>query len=1063
MTSRNATRTAVRLAAAAALFACLPRASAAEPVEGVLVRLDADGRPTVAVVDAATLSVPDGSRGLIVWAAGGREQWQWLAGAWRMPATAPPAAGESSVGVLSRGPAGASDGGGGDVALLTTPLEQLGGSAITRDVGSFLSPWSDGRLLDGRVTFRRKPGRDGKLPAQTAVVRREAAEVVRVRLAEGQERLRWSEIAKLPKELADGLPPGDYVLTAEGALDRVEFTVEDPKRRDEVLRRSAELARLLGSRTHPIAVQVAVDELLSKKPQPYLADALDLLESVPDDAQTPYLRRTREATARRLEDPGQGVKVRAPEAEATGVKEIDEVRDLIAVGRWDKASKALDAIKADDAPAGRRKGALALLYRGVILAESGQGEEEAATTAFRKAIGGLKGGEAADLYRAHNNFADFLLGRAQDRLYNHAFQMAAGAERPLLAALQDWAQARAEYEAALASTATLGPGPRAAVQVNLARLYALLGEVLRTMADPNDASRRFPEGEKAAADLARQFAEQAAAAGPDKGDPLVAAAAEEVLAHLDFQAGKTTACLDDARKAGAAYQQAGSLVGAESVERLIGLAGRRAAAEAGDAAAADKENKEALKHFQIAHQLSEVLRDRYPPDRSGVTRAGFFARRAYVNEQIVDLLTAEGDGKNDVEALHYAELAKARALQDLLAGRGVGTDGSHARDLDEILHDWPKDMAALEYFLGSERAWVFVVAPGGTVKAYPLLDEKGKPLASRDLVAQVEQLLDGMRFQADRIRARLDANQGFDHEWQAPLGRLYQELIPEAVRPELRRAKNVVIVPHHILHYLPFAALVTQRDDRPRAPNQMVQPRFLLNEPFDLSYASSLTTWDLIRRRPDRPIAQAQAVGIVQIPGEHELPGVEEDLKNLKEAFGGKVGAVLTGDDATKAKVMELLGRPGLLLIGTHGWNEADRPLESFLMCMPAGGDDGLLTAADIYNADVHADLVVLSACFSGLADRSPMPGDDLFGLQRALLQSGARTVVSGLWDVNDRTGPELIGEFMRRVAKGEPAAAALARSQRTFVEQCRKTEGDIWMHPYFWAVYTAAGDERTH
>ena len=62
--------------------------------------------------------------------------------------------------------------------------------------------------------------------------------------------------------------------------------------------------------------------------------------------------------------------------------------------------------------------------------------------------------------------------------------------------------------------------------LNAARLYALLADVLRTMADPNDPSRRFPEGEKASADLARRLADQAA--GTEKHDPLAAVVREGV-------------------------------------------------------------------------------------------------------------------------------------------------------------------------------------------------------------------------------------------------------------------------------------------------------------------------------------------------------------------------------------------------------------------------------------------------------------------------------------------------------------------------------------------------------
>jgi CHAT domain-containing protein len=86
-----------------------------------------------------------------------------------------------------------------------------------------------------------------------------------------------------------------------------------------------------------------------------------------------------------------------------------------------------------------------------------------------------------------------------------------------------------------------------------------------------------------------------------------------------------------------------------------------------------------------------------------------------------------------------------------------------------------------------------------------------------------------------------------------------------------------------------------------------------------------------------------------------------------------------------------------------------------------------------------------------------------LFGLQRAFLQAGARTVVSGLWDVYDGTAPDLIQSYFRHVAHGQPASQALAEAQREFLNRLRATgKPDVYEHPYFWAVYTVAGDDRT-
>ena len=204
-------------------------------------------------------------------------------------------------------------------------------------------------------------------------------------------------------------------------------------------------------------------------------------------------------------------------------------------------------------------------------------------------------------------------------------------------------------------------------------------------------------------------------------------------------------------------------------------------------------------------------------------------------------------------------------------------------------------------------------------------------------------------------------------------------------------------------------------------------------------------------------------VGLVEVAGDPSLPGVARDLESVKTVFHDRLGSVYFADAATVANAKRALGHPGLLLLATHGMNVADRPLESFVVLQPQEGSDGRLTAAELFQTRVAADLVVMNACYSGLADASPLPGDDLFGLQRALLQAGARTVVAGLWDVYDGTAPELIRGLLARVAAGQAAPAALAQSQREFLKKLRASgDPEPWLHPYFWAVYTVAGDDRT-
>ncbi len=1053
-----------RTAVIVALACCTVswRAAHAAPTSpAMLIRLDEQGRLEVVPVDRQQLPNSMAGQGLLVYSDQGQQRWQVLPPEQSGRQTAESERLASRFVAISRGEDTTL---GESLAMTTTQLDQLLGRTVIRGTG-LLTPTHGGHLLHPQMTIRRQPESGAtKYPAARWLLCQGARTLMTIDFREGQSTIRWRELPDVPDAYQKGLTPGEYTLRTERGGQGTMFIVDESELRDWVLMRSDELTRLLGSRDNPLCLQVAVEELLftgtDGQSPPYLADALDLLESADAKQLTPYLRRVH----RNLLDRLAGKQPVAIEDEhPTGIAAIDEARQCIAEGNWRQASETLTTVQNGS---GRAR-ALAILYQAVILAESARATQPEAEGLFREAIKLVQNGPPADAYRAHNNYANFLLGRAQDRLYNHAFLIAAGVDSPLVEALDDWREALGQYEKARHLAADLDEGQQAAVETNMARLYCLLADVVRTLDSNSADQRRFEKGEQAAVRQARELAERVAQRQDSHADPETRAVATEILAHLAFRGGDGLACAEHARAARAIYLRCGCLAGVESIERMEGLAILKDADFVqGFLAKAPSDQpvrKQALKHLLVAHQLAELFRERIPEDAIGLSRAGFLARRAYVNERIVELLIEDGQPR---EALHYAELAKARALQDVLAARGdvVGLPPEEPGDLDMLLEHWPENVAALEYFLGSEHAWLFLIDTGGTVSVYALKDERGEPVASRRLVAQVTQFLSGLNLYADKMRRRLMAGRGFQHTWQDELHAFYRQLLPEAALAKLRSADTVLIVPHHVLHYFPFVALVIQPDRQPRGEFEMVQPKFLLDEPFCLCYAPSLATWASLRQRPDEPVTDVTAAGIVEFDGAAPLPGVEEDLKNLQAAFAQRVRSVLPADQATEDRAGQLFRRRGMLFLGTHGRNLADEPLASYLLFHADPQNDGYLTAAELYTNEVGADLVVLSACYSGLADRSPLPGDDLFGLQRALLHAGSRTVVAGLWDVYDGTGPELMQGLFVALAAGRSAPQALAASQRGFLARLRDSdEVEPWLHPYFWAVYNVVGDDRIH
>ncbi|MCA9247443.1 MAG: CHAT domain-containing protein [Planctomycetales bacterium] len=1053
--------------------------------EAVLIRHSAEEEIAVEEIAFDALKLREGEKGLVVWAdAFGQEHWRVIDSETPWPPKSAPGAALSMTAGASRGE---TIGGSGqsDYTLFasTVQLAPLTSGTVTRG-GAFITPPNRGEILSRMPTLRRLPAAEGeKYPAATAILFVGRAdpknELLRIPFAQEAADVAWRAIPDLPEKLADGLEPGQYTLRVEGGLEESSFTVVETARRDAVYQPIDDMTRLVGDRDDPLVQQFAVAHLLSAEapregePPKFLADALEFIDAIAKDRHTPQIAAQREGIfqwlANLAKDPGyrQGRIAGAAESQQTGIQVIDEARTLIAAGRWTEASELLGSIDKDDQNAASvRVRGLALIYQGVISAEAGRGLESQTESAFEAAIGILEEGELADRFRAHNNYANYLLHRAQDTVDNHAFQMAAGVRRPFLAALQSWVAARREYRSAEELAGEMkSPFDELAVQINVARLDALLADIVRTLDAPGTEGRRLT----AAEDAARRRADQSAtdvveAVANGNADALIAAVAWELRAHLAFRAGRTEASRKFAQSALEQFVRGGHLAGAESIQRLLGL--NRLA----------DDRQAALRHFLIAHHLSELLRTRFPQDQVGLTRAGFFARRSFVYEKIVELLIEQGQPE---EALRFAEMSKARAARDILISGGVTSDDDarFERPIAELLADWPSECAALEYFLGAEQAWVFLVTTAGEVVVFPLQNDDGRPVESRAFIHQLRDFLSEMEGQSAKMTQRLLSGRGFEHAWQDKLYEFHKTLVPAKAAEQLRAARQVLIVPHHILHYFPFAALVSERDEQKRGNFEMVSPKFMLDEPYHLVYAPSLTTWDLLRASAPRPIRSASAVGIVQVPGAPPLPGVAKDLENFKTVFADRLGAIYENNEGTVANALAALRRPGVLLFATHGMNVAEQPLESHLLFLGQSGasqggaatedeettaDDGRLTAREIYAARVRADLIVTSACYSGLGDRSPLPGDDLFGLQRAFLQSGARAVVSGLWDVYDGTAPDLIYGMFKRVADGMPVSEALADSQRVFLEKLRASKSaEPWLHPYFWAVYTVAGDDR--
>jgi CHAT domain-containing protein len=238
---------------------------------------------------------------------------------------------------------------------------------------------------------------------------------------------------------------------------------------------------------------------------------------------------------------------------------------------------------------------------------------------------------------------------------------------------------------------------------------------------------------------------------------------------------------------------------------------------------------------------------------------------------------------------------------------------------------------------------------------------------------------------------------------------------------DLDPAATLCIVPHSLLHYVPFAALLPDRA---------------------IAYAPSATIRLRARGSADTERPQKTKTLAVAYNGAR-LAHAEDEARRVAAIDGGDV---LTGMAATRVALLRDAPSFARLHVACHGWFNPVWPAASSLALA-----DGAFDVSDVFRMPrLCADLISLSACESGRS--RVLRGDELLGMTRAWLYAGAASVVASHWVVDDASTALLFERFYRELGRGASKARALAEAQRWLREQAQ------FAHPYFWAGFYVTG-----
>jgi CHAT domain-containing protein len=465
-------------------------------------------------------------------------------------------------------------------------------------------------------------------------------------------------------------------------------------------------------------------------------------------------------------------------------------------------------------------------------------------------------------------------------------------------------------------------------------------------------------------------------------------------------------------------------------------------------------------------EAAEVIERQRSSIRSEAGRIGYVGDKQAVYEELVSLLIA---GNRPAEAFQYVERAKGRALVDLLASQkivphsgngtragaafrklaevernlGVVSDPEGLRDrertrgiavalkkdlasqapefvslvsvtgtsLDDIRGLLAEDEALVEYYAAGRDWFVFVLKRDGIA---------AKRLGAHDLEKDVRE-----------FRAALTDPASTDYLSRSR--ELYRILV-EPVASQLNTTR-LTIVPHGPLHYLPFGALFSGREYLiDRASIRILQTagvlKFIKSSPRkDHPAVLVMGNPDLGDPRYDLRYAQDEAQAIARI-----MPGA----------------TLLLRGEAKASFISRSAGQFDMIHLAAHGLFDPENPLGSALILARDGSSDGRLRAGDLYNLNLSADLVTLSACETALGKITK--GDDVVGFTRGFLYAGASSIVSTLWKVDDRATRDLMLDFYSRLSTTEKSEA-LREAQRN----ARKN----YPHPYYWASFQLTGNAK--
>lgn len=272
---------------------------------------------------------------------------------------------------------------------------------------------------------------------------------------------------------------------------------------------------------------------------------------------------------------------------------------------------------------------------------------------------------------------------------------------------------------------------------------------------------------------------------------------------------------------------------------------------------------------------------------------------------------------------------------------------------------------------------------------------------------------------------------------------LYAVLIPKLLESE--SVKDAIIIPDGLLNYIPFGALKPLNTKYTYAI-----------EEYAMSYINSATLLEQLKSKKNKNNGKLLAFA-PNFTGNNNallpLPNTKKEIKQLANHFKSD----LYFNTQANLKAFDTLStKYSILHLATHAIFNDSTPEYSYLAFTNNTKNENLLYVKDLYNLELNADLVTLSTCDSGIGELKR--GEGLISLARGFYFSGASSLASTLWKINDASSSQLMDNFYSNLASGLTKSKSLQAAKLEFINSNKHT---ALSHPYYWSGFIISGNTK--